>query len=228
MVPSVLSFSKEATRSRSSAAVRGSAGVLSESPQISRRDRKRGIPGAEGELDRDLISGCRKGNARAWRRLLDKYERLVFSIPLRYGLSRDDAADITQLTFTILVQSLDTLPEDSRLGAWLVTVARRHTWRLLARNRRESADDSVEPTESAVLFVGRDTATVEHWELTEWLDYGLSLIGERCRELLLTLYFQPERPSYAAAAARLGVPIGSIGPTRARCLNCLKQVLSSE
>jgi hypothetical protein len=54
------------------------------------------------------------------------------------------------------------------------------------------------------------------------------LIGERCRELLLTLYFQPERSSYAGAAARLGVPIGSIGPTRARCLNCLKQVLSGE
>src|SRR5215216_3858638 len=71
--------------------------------------------------------------------LLNRYERLVYSIPLRYGLSRDDAADIAQITFTILIQSMDSLSEDSRLGPWLVTVARRHTWRLLDRNRRERA-----------------------------------------------------------------------------------------
>jgi RNA polymerase sigma factor (sigma-70 family) len=180
----------------------------------------------ETEPDRDLIRRCRKGDARAWRRLLDKYERLVFSIPLKHGLSRDDAADVTQLTFSILVQSLDTLAEDSRLGAWLATVARRHTWRLLARNRRESAEESLEPTEGAALFGGSDAETVESWELTQWLDYGLSLVGERCRELLLALYFQPEGLSYSEVAARLGVPVGSIGPTRARCLKRLKQVLS--
>src|SRR3712207_9005599 len=76
-------------------------------------------------LDRDLILDCRNGDVRAWQRLLDRYERLVFSVPRRYGLSREDAADITQLTFTILFQSMDTLPEESTLGAWLTTVARR-------------------------------------------------------------------------------------------------------
>ena len=90
-------------------------------------------------LDRDLILDCRNGDLGAWRRLLDRYERLVFSVPRRYGLSREDAADITQLTFTILFQSMDTLSEDSTLGAWLTTVARRHTWRRLDRKRREEA-----------------------------------------------------------------------------------------
>ena len=69
--------------------------------------------------------------------MLEKYERIVFSVPRKYGLSTEDAADITQLTFTILVQSMDKLPEDSNLGGWLTTVARRHTWRLLERNRRQ-------------------------------------------------------------------------------------------
>jgi RNA polymerase sigma factor (sigma-70 family) len=180
--------------------------------------------------DRHLIRSCREGNPSAWQRLLTKYERLVYFIPLTYGLSQDDAADIAQTTFTILIQSLDTLPEDSRLGSWLATVARRQTWRLLKRNRREIASerlDSTDLSESAVLL-GRSAAdSIEHWELAEWLDSGLSKIGERCRELLLALYFQPKRPSYAEVGERLGIPIGSIGPTRARCLKRLRQVLGS-
>src|SRR3712207_9440028 len=85
--------------------------------------------------DRDLIRRCQQGSAGAWQQLLNKYERLVYSIPLRYGLSRDEAADIAQNTFTILLESLDTLSEDSRLGAWLATVARRQSWRLLEIGR---------------------------------------------------------------------------------------------
>jgi RNA polymerase sigma factor (sigma-70 family) len=182
--------------------------------------------------DRDLIRRCRQGNMGAWHQLLNKYEGLVYSIPLRYGLSRDDAADIAQLTFTILVQSLDALPEDSRLGAWLATVARRHTWRLLERNRRERPDERLEGmdiAESAVVLGKKSDAaeSIEHWELSEWLKAGLSKLGEPCRELLVALYFEPERTSssYAEVAERLGRPVGSIGPSRARCLKRLRRVL---
>jgi RNA polymerase sigma factor (sigma-70 family) len=180
------------------------------------------------DYDRDLIRRCRRGSAGAWQQLLNRYERLVYSIPLSYGLSRDDAADIAQITFTILIQSIDSLSEDSRLGPWLVTVARRHTWRLLDRNRRERASDrleGVDVAERAVLLGKSDADSIEHWELAEWLDTGLSKIGESCRELLLALYFQPERSSYAEVAAHLSMPIGSIGPSRARCLKRLRRVL---
>lgn len=180
------------------------------------------------DSDRDLILRCRQGSAGAWYRVLNKYERLVYSIPLRYGLSRDDAADIAQITFTILIQNMDSLSEDSRLGPWLVTVARRHTWRLMERNRRESANERLEGTDvaaSAVLLGRSDADSIEHWELSEWLDEGLSKISGPCRELLLALYFQPERSSYAEVAADLDMPVGSIGPRRARCLKSLRQVL---
>jgi RNA polymerase sigma factor (sigma-70 family) len=183
---------------------------------------------AVSDLDRDLIRRCQHGSAGAWQQVLNKYERLVYSIPLRYGLSRDDAADIAQNTFTILIQSLDTLSEDSRLGAWLATVARRHTWRLLERNRREvprEGLDSVDLAARAVLLGKSNADSIEHWELTELLDTGLSQISEPCRELLLALYFEPELASYAEVAVRLDMPIGSIGPTRARCLKRLRQVL---
>lgn len=178
------------------------------------------------ESDRDLIEACRRGDARAWRRLLDRYERLVYSIPLNYGLSHEDAADISQLTFTILIESLDTLRDDSRLGPWLATVARRHTWRLLKRTQRESTESAGDLADTSLLpHKADDTNSIDRWELLEWLDQGLSRLDERCRELLLALYFDPQQPSYAEVAARLNMPVGSIGPTRARCLERLKGIL---
>jgi len=149
----------------------------------------------------------------------------VYSIPLNYGLSRDDAADIAQLTFTILLHSLERLREDSRLAPWLTTVARRHTWRLMERNRRESTGLKEDLSESPTLPQEGEEDFAERWEAKEWLDQGLSLISEPCRRLLLALYFSPDRSSYAEVARRLGMPVGSIGPTRARCLKNLKEVL---
>jgi RNA polymerase sigma factor (sigma-70 family) len=175
-------------------------------------------------LDRDLILECRNGDLGAWQRLLDRYERLVFSVPRRYGLSREDAADITQLTFTILFQSMDTLSEDSTLGAWLTTVARRHTWRRLDRKRREEAGWYASSSEK-LLSADTGTEDIERWELTEWLDYGLSLVGKPCQDLLSALYLDPKQPSYAEVAARLGMAVGSVGPTRIRCLERLRRVL---
>ena len=175
------------------------------------------------QTDRDLLRACRSGNARAWERLLDKYERLVFSISLNYGLTTDDAADVTQITFTILLQNLKTLPDEIRLSSWLATVARRHTWRLLARNRRETVNPDEDLAGNEVL--GGIVDNRERWELAEWLNHGLSLLDERCRQLLLALYFDEEQPSYAHVAHRLKMPIGSIGPTRARCLEHMRQNL---
>ncbi len=179
-----------------------------------------------GESDQELLRLCRKGDARAWERLADRYERLVFSIPLNYGLSREDAADVAQLTFTILIQTLDTPTEIERLGPWLATVARRHTWRLMDRRRRESTGEREDLAESAKLVGKRDADSVEHWELTEWLHDGLSRLNEPCRELLQALYFDEKDSSYANVAARLGRPVGSIGPTRARCLESLRKVMT--
>jgi RNA polymerase sigma factor (sigma-70 family) len=175
------------------------------------------------QTDRDLIRACRGGDARAWERLLDKYERLVFSISLNYGLTIDDATDITQITFTILVQNLNALPDDIHLSPWLATVARRHTWRLLARNRREAVDPDEDLAGNEA--VGGIVDNRERWELAEWLNQGLNLLDERCRQLLLALYFDAAQPSYADVADRLKIPIGSIGPTRARCLEQMKQSL---
>lgn len=173
--------------------------------------------------DQALLVACRAGDARAWQQLLDKYERLVYSIPLNYGLDREDASDIAQITFTALIQSLATLRDDSNLGGWLALVARRHTWRLI--QRRQQNPPAPLDEETVALLPGH-TQPLERWELVEWLERGLALVGERCRQLLVALYFEPEEPSYAEIARRLGIAEGSIGPTRARCLQRLRELMS--
>lgn len=177
-------------------------------------------PGA----DQALLVACRAGDQQAWARLLDKYERLVYSIPLNYGLAPEDAADIAQLAFTYLLQSLATLPEDSNVGGWLATVARRHTWRLLNRRKRQAPVTELDHESTSELIPDRKNA-IERWEIIEWLNAGLNQIGDRCRELLVALYFETAEPSYAEIAQRLGMAEGSVGPTRARCLQRLKEML---
>jgi RNA polymerase sigma factor (sigma-70 family) len=176
------------------------------------------------KTDHDLIRACRAGDGRAWEQVLDKYERLVYSISLHYGLTTDDAADVTQITFTILLQNLDSLPSEIRLAPWLATVARRHTWRLLARKRRESVNSEDDLAGNETL--GGVVDDSERWELTQWLNYGLSMLDERCRQLLLALYFDADEPSYVQVADQLKMQVGSIGPTRARCLEQMKRRLS--
>ncbi|WNV76021.1 RNA polymerase sigma factor [Geodermatophilus sp. DSM 44513] len=172
---------------------------------------------ARAERDRRLLEGCRRGDSRAWADLLADYERLVFSIPLRHGLSREDAADVVQLTFTELLQGLDALRDDERLVGWLATVARRQSWRLLERRRRETAVEELPEV--------AEPDPAETWTRDEWLYDGLLSLDERCRELITALYLSTESPAYADVARRLGRPIGSIGPTRARCLQRLRAAL---
>lgn len=170
--------------------------------------------------DRSLVESCRAGDDRAWRLLVDRYVRLVYSIPLNFGLSPTDADDVTQSTFAILMGSLSSIENEDRLGAWLATVARRQTFRHVERLRREA------PTDDPAVPVGEDAAAIRRTEDMEWLHQGLSRLDDRCTRLLLALYFTPEARPYTEVAAELGLPVGSIGPTRGRCLDKLRAILA--
>lgn len=171
--------------------------------------------------DKPLLELCRAGDDRAWRLLVDRYVRLVYSIPLNFGLSPVDADDVTQATFAILMGSLAGIESEDRLGAWLGTVARRQTWRHVERMRREAPVDDPE----AAPPVDETTAT-RRTEDMEWLHQGLGRLDDRCARLLLALYFTPEPRPYTEVAAELGLPVGSIGPTRGRCLDKLRVILT--
>jgi len=180
------------------------------------------------DTDRKLIIACRRGDERAWETLIARHERLVFSIARRHGLTAEDAADVTQTVFIILLQSIDRLPDDVNLGGWLTTVTRRHTWRAMTRLGRELPGEKEDVAESTTLL-GRQTSNpVDRWETLQAMHESLNRLGGRCQRLLLALYFDTTEPSYAEVAARLNMPVGSIGPTRARCLTKLKTLLEED
>ncbi|HRQ40123.1 MAG TPA: sigma-70 family RNA polymerase sigma factor [Chloroflexota bacterium] len=173
--------------------------------------------------DWDLIQACQRGDEQAWGHVITRYKRLIFSIALTYGLGHEDAAEIVQLTFIMFLEGLDNLHADSHLGGWLGTVARRNTWHLLNRRRRENLEN--EAIDQVVLVDETSGHQQEKWELLNWLDDGLAQLDRTCRELLLALYFDPQQPAYSEVADRMGLAVGSIGPMRARCLLRLRHIL---
>jgi RNA polymerase sigma factor (sigma-70 family) len=178
------------------------------------------------QTDAELIDSCRGGHASAWKELVARYGNLVFSVCRSTGLSEADASDITQQTFCILHDSLDRLKADTRLGAWLATVARRHSWRVRARQQREAPEAPDELTRRAEA-TSDEAGEPAAWEQLEWLHHGLSRMDERCRDLLTELYLRPEPASYEEVARMFSIAVGSIGPTRARCLDKLRGLLES-
>ena len=166
----------------------------------------------------ELVARCQCGDAGAWNELVGRYRRLVYSVAIRNGLSPDDAADVTQSTFAALVDQIARLDAPDGLGGWLSTVARRQSWRL-----RQSREVEV------ALAVGHDAEAAPDPELddTRWLERQLALLPAPCGALLTALFFEQSEPSYAELAVRMGRPVGSIGPTRARCLERLRRALES-
>jgi RNA polymerase sigma factor (sigma-70 family) len=169
--------------------------------------------------NRALIESCIDGDTRAWNTLVERYERLVYAIALREGLDTEDAADVLQETFTTLMKSLRAISEPDRLSYWLMTVARRESW----RRRRKQRDSGWHPIGSADHEPEDDHSDETIQAL--WVYDAIQELGEPCRSLVLALFFDPEEPSYAEIAMRVGRPIGSLGPLRSRCLQQLRLAL---
>jgi RNA polymerase sigma factor (sigma-70 family) len=172
--------------------------------------------------DAELLAACREGDVDSWAEIVRRYERLVVAIARGYGLDSHAAADIAQTAFAILVQSLDRLRPDTRLAPWLATVARRHTWRALHHRSREPVVEVLEARAP-----GGPSPIDQHADVA-WLADGLARLGSRCRQLLEALYLRADEPSYNEIAAELAMPIGSIGPTRSRCLAKLRLLLGDD
>jgi RNA polymerase sigma factor (sigma-70 family) len=175
--------------------------------------------------DTALVRACRAGDQEAWEQLIRRYQRLVYSIPLRAGLDDDSAAEVFQRVFTVLFEKLDTLAQPERLRSWLVTTARRESIVASKRQRRttrfpESEDDaeSIDLPDPGLL-PGEELERLEQQQLVR---QALSMLDERCQSLLQLLFFRSDSPPYAEVAAALGMREGSIGPTRARCLEKLR------
>lgn len=182
-----------------------------------------------------LVQRCLQGDAGAWTHLIARYSRLVHAVPVRNGLSPVEVDDVGQEVFLALAQNLHSIDDPERLPAWLVTTARRISWRVIQRRRLEQPLDedvdenddertSAKPLASPLptpdeLLVG--------WNRQEALQAAMGKLGTRCRELLTLIFLDPEEPSYDDIGEQLGMPKGSIGPTRNRCLQQMRTLLES-
>ena len=167
----------------------------------------------------DLVTAAARGDEQAWSALIDRYSPLVMTVIHRFDLSRADAADVNQTVWLRLVEHLDRLHDPDRVAAWLATTARHEslrTLRLASRNVLAPTEllpdegDDAQP-DASLLMSERDRAM---WS-------AFSTLPERCQALLRMLVADPP-PSYEEIGAALAMPVGSIGPTRARCLTQLR------
>ncbi len=169
-----------------------------------------------------LVSAASEGDRDAWNAIVRRYAGLVWTVARSFRLSAADAADVSQATWLRLVEHLHTVHEPAGLGSWLATTSRREALAVLRKRREiptsypDRADDRQAPPWQRLFTDERDK---ELWRAFERLP-------ERCRTLLRLLVIEPVA-SYAEAAAALDLPVGSLGPTRARCLQTLRGYMGS-
>lgn len=171
-----------------------------------------------------LLARASSGDQAAWNVIVERYANLLWSVGRAHRLGTADAADVVQTTWLRLVENLGRIQDPERLAGWLVTTARRECLRVLRRSGREfvgAADDAAAEMVDE-LAPALDAALLEQ-ERDAALWQCFSRLSERCQHLLRVL-MAAEPPAYAEVSEALGMPIGSIGPTRMRCLDRLREI----
>jgi RNA polymerase sigma factor (sigma-70 family) len=173
--------------------------------------------------DPEIIGLCLNGDSKAWEALIRRYRRLIYSIPVKFGFQTADAADVFQSVCVKMLEHLGTLKDESKVSAWLITTTRRQCIQLRAYKQRESStDDSFEePLDPAENL---EEVQIEVQQQQTIRD-AVRQLPDRCRKLIEMLYFDSNERSYEEIAETMEMPIPSIGPTRARCLEKLKAKL---
>lgn len=175
--------------------------------------------------DARLVSQCLRGSEAAWSALIEKYKNLIFSIPIKYGFSSDDATDIFQAVCVELLSELPKLRKPKALPKWIMQVAAHkcfhHKRQMQRTEAREPTDLSFETS-----VAPRAEGILREAEEEQALREALAELPARCRRLIEMLFFEePPRP-YQELAAELGLSTGSIGFIRQRCLERLRKNLS--
>jgi len=171
----------------------------------------------------DLVTRARNGDQQAWDTLVERYAPLIWSICHRHRLARADADDVSQSVWLHLVDHLADLRDPAALAGWLATTTQRECWRVMRAAQKPPAATSVTGAENIPdQHTGIAEQEVLRAERHTALREALTGLPPRCQQLIALLTADPPVP-YAQISATLGIPAGSIGPTRARCLAKLRR-----
>lgn len=174
--------------------------------------------------DSRLVRQCLKGNEEAWSALVDKYKNLIFSIPIKYGFSADDATDIFQSVCLELLSQLPNLREPKALPKWIMQVTAHKCFHGKRQQQRTEVSDPNDPKFERST-PPRAESILREVEDEQNLRQAISALAPRCQQLIHMLFFEdPARP-YQEVARSLGIAPGSIGFIRQRCLERLRKGL---
>jgi RNA polymerase sigma factor (sigma-70 family) len=173
-----------------------------------------------------LMSAARQGSDDAVGEIVTEFSPLLWHVARAAGLSPGDAQDVLQTVWMRLIEHLDDIRTPTALAGWLVVTTRREAWRVRAAERKQIPTDQESFAELPVKGPGsEEQVIIEDQRRRLWA--AIRRLSPRCQELLRIVAFVP-RPDYAAVAAGLGMQIGSIGPTRGRCLAKLRALLAGD
>ena len=179
--------------------------------------------------DAELIRECRAGDQRAWDDLVGRYQRLIYAIPRRAGLTDEQAADVFQEVFLTLFEKLDEIQQPEKIRSWIVTTAKFKTWATVRGSKGLYSPESEEEMEQEMANIADASPLADEMlievEQQHLIRTALKQLEERCQKILSMLYLNVAAASYSEVAEAVGVGETSISPLRSRCLKKLEKLL---
>jgi len=198
---------------------------------VSEKTRTKFTPKSVEISDAELIKACRRGEETAWNKLVERYQRLIFTIPRRAGLSEEQAADILQEVFLTLFEKLDDIEQPDKIRSWIVTTAKFKTWGAVRTNKGFYSPETEEEMELEMASLADASPLADELlielEQQHLIRAAMKNLEERCRKIISMIYMRDAAASYAEVASEIGVGETSISPMRARCLKKLAKILTA-
>jgi RNA polymerase sigma factor (sigma-70 family) len=183
------------------------------------------------KTDAELVQACRRGDEAAWNTLVDRYQRLIITIPRRAGLSEEQAADVFQEVFLTLFEKLDEIEQPGKIRSWMVTTAKFKTWGVVRSSKGFYQPETEEEMELEMASLTDDAPLADErlieLEQQHQIRTALKQLEERCQKILSMIYLRDAAATYAEVASAIGVGETSISPLRSRCLQKLGKILKS-
>ena len=184
---------------------------------------------SKGKSIKTLVAGCRSGRKHDWEELIDRLSPAIFSVCYRFRLWREESFDVFGKVSLLLLENLDNVRHDERIFGYVSAIAYHEASAVKAGSRLFSDGINDETLDRLALEVtAREPLDFETEDEFELMARAYAQLSEKCQELLRLLFLEGDRFSYRDISRKMNIPVPSIGPTRARCLEKLRRNMIAE